>query len=259
GGAAAVTVGDVLVALVFSFMTVILMRNVSGLLEVLLSRWTRVEQGTRYAISAVVRYSIAIAGLMAISKSLGITWKSVQWMAAAVTVGLGFGLQEIFANFVSGLILLFERPVRVGDWITVSGTTGIVTHIRTRATTVRDADGKELLIPNRLLITSPVMNWTLSDNGIRLAFDVRVSPDADEKEIRQALVDAACRVTQVSRRPEPTVMLDAMTNTEQRYRLFVFTNHVELRYEIKDNVITAIRENLLSKPYQVLAVECAMT
>lgn len=259
GASAAVTVGDVLVAVVLAFMTVIMMRNVSGLLEVVLLRWTRIEQGTRYAVAAVVRYSIAIAGLMAVSKSLGITWKSVQWMAAAVTVGLGFGLQEIFANFVSGLILLFERPVRVGDWITVSGTTGIVTHIRTRATTVRDADGKELLIPNRLLITSPVVNWTLSDTGIRLTFDVRVSPDADEKDVRQALIEAAYRVTNVSPRPEPTVMLDAATNTEHRYRLFVFTNQVELRYEIKDHVIAAIRENLLSKPYQVLAVECALT
>lgn len=253
-----VTSGDVLWAILLTGLTVIVVRNVSGLLELLLLRWTHLEQGTRYAIAALARYCVVITAILLVSRSLGLTWKSVQWLAAAVTVGLGFGLQEIFANFVSGLILLFERPVRVGDWITASGTTGVVTHIRTRATTIRDADGKELLIPNKLLITSPVMNWTLSDHGTRLTFDVRVASTASDADIRRILDEVARAHPLVSRKPAPLVLTEGLTNTEQRYRLYVFTYRVDARHELKDQIIAAIREHFAAANIELLLVECPL-
>ena len=113
---------------------------------------------------------------------LGVTWSSVQWLVAAVSVGLGFGLQEIFANFVSGLLLLVERPVRVGDTITVGGVTGTVTRIRIRATTIQDWDLKELVVPNKDLVTGHLLNWTLSDAANRVTVFVGVAYGSRDAE-----------------------------------------------------------------------------
>ncbi len=258
GAPSIVTLGDALLALLIAFVTLLILRSVSSLVELLLMRWSRLEQGTRYAIAAVVRYVVLIIGIIGVARTLGLTWKSVQWLAAAVTVGLGFGLQEIFANFVSGLILLFERPVRVGDWITVSGTTGVVTHIRTRATTIRDADGKELLVPNKLLITSAVVNWTLSDRGTRLSFDVRTTPTADESTVRLLLREIAEKDPRVSSHPAPVVVLDGVSNTEQRFKLFVFTNYIENRQELKDALLKNIRERFTEAEIELLLLDCQL-
>src|SRR6185436_9856212 len=117
-----------------------------GLLEIGVLRRLEVDAPTRYAITAVCRYAIVIVGALFGLSLLGLRWSQLQWMAAGLTVGLGFGLQEVFANFVSGLIVLFERPIRVGDVITIAGIEGTVARIRTRATTVVDWDHREVVI-----------------------------------------------------------------------------------------------------------------
>jgi potassium efflux system protein len=124
----------------------------------------RLDRGSGYAITATIRYVIVLVGVILAARGLGLAWSKVQWLAAAVTVGIGFGLQEIFANFVSGLILLFERPLRVGDIVTVGETSGVVSRIQIRATTIRDWDNRELILPNKTLITGGFLNWTLSDS-----------------------------------------------------------------------------------------------
>ena len=117
-----------------------------------------------------MRYAIAVVGIVLASNILGVSWSKVQWLVAALGVGLGFGLQEIVANFVSGLIVLGERPIRIGDVVTVGDVTGTVTRIRARATTVVDFDNKEVMIPNKAFITERVINWTLSNQTTRLLF-----------------------------------------------------------------------------------------
>ena len=107
-----------------------------------------------------------ITGTIVAFRQLGIGWSSIQWLVAAVTVGLGFGLQEIFANFVSGVILLFERPAHVGDTVTVGSITGTVTRIRIRATTILDWDNKELIVPNKEFVTGNLVNWTLTNSHL---------------------------------------------------------------------------------------------
>jgi potassium efflux system protein len=253
-----VTLGDLILAVVYLVVTIIFVRNVPGLVELSFLSHSHIDPGTRYAIAALIRYTLVMVGMIEVARELGLTWESVQWMAAAVTVGLGFGLQEIFANFISGLILLFERPVRVGDWITVSGTTGLVTHIRTRATTIRDPDGKELLVPNKLLITGAVMNWTLSARGTRLVFDVRTDLTCNESAVRALLLEVAKAEPLVARRPPPFVLLDAVTNTDQRFRLFVYTNAVEDHVELKDNIMRNIREKFAADGINLVSLECPL-
>jgi potassium-dependent mechanosensitive channel len=118
-------------------------RNVPGVLEIAVLRRLSIEPGSRYAITQIARYFIAVIGVIgviAVFNAIGGQWSHVQWLVAALSVGLGFGLQEIFSNFVSGLILLFERPIRMGDVVTVGDLTGTVSRIRIRATTITDAN-----------------------------------------------------------------------------------------------------------------------
>jgi potassium efflux system protein len=122
--------------------------------------------------------------------TLGISWGRVQWLVAALSVGIGFGFQEIVANFISGLIILFERPVRVGDVVTIGDTTGTVTKIRIRATTVRNWDHQELLVPNKQFITGQLLNWTLSDALNRIVIRLGVDYNADVRLALRLMAEA---------------------------------------------------------------------
>ena len=125
-------------------------------------------------ISTLARYAIVVIGLASASSTIGIGWQKVQWLATALTFGLAFGLQEIFANFIAGLIILFERPIRVGDMVTIDNVTGVVSRIRIRATTIGDSDRKEYIVPNKEFITGRTLNWTLSDTINRIVINVGI-------------------------------------------------------------------------------------
>jgi potassium efflux system protein len=207
---------------------------------VLLSR-VRFRQGEGYAIVTVLRYAVLLFGVGWALTLIGITWNKVQWLAAAVTVGIGFGLQEIFANFVSGLILLFERPVRVGDVITVGDVTGKVTRIQMRATTVRNWDQQELVLPNKDLITGRVINWTLSDDVSRLALTVGVSYGADVKRASELLLEIARANPNLSRDPEPFVVFDEFADSTLNLVLRAYVS-IEVRLSTKSALNHAILE-----------------
>ena len=127
---------DLLVSILIVMITWVATKNVPGLLEVAVLRHLPIDAGARYASTTLARYLIVIVGGFFLFNTLNLDWSNFGWIVAALSVGLGFGLQEIVANFVSGLILLFERPLRIGDVVTVQGTTGVVSRIRTRATTI---------------------------------------------------------------------------------------------------------------------------
>lgn len=156
-----VTALDLIVVLLILAMTYVAAKNVPGLLEMSILQRLPLDSGLRFTIVTITRYAIVITGVIVSCNRFGVAWSKVQWLIAALTVGLGFGLQEIFANFVSGIILLVERPVRVGDLVTIGDINGTVTQIRMRATTVRDWNRRELIVPNKDLITGKLINWTL--------------------------------------------------------------------------------------------------
>ena len=169
-------------------------------------------------------------------------WSQLQWMAAALSVGLGFGLQEIFANFVSGIILLFERPFRVGDFITVGEFSGRVTKIRTRATTILDSDNKEIVIPNKTFITGQLTNWTLTDNITRLIIRVGVAYESDVNQVRALLLQAAKEDERVLKEPEPSCWFMAFGVSTLDFELRVFVDMVNLRVEVQDAINARIFE-----------------
>jgi potassium efflux system protein len=186
-------------------------------MEVLLFQHSDIEAGSRYAINQLSKYLMITIGFIAIANKLGGSWSQVQWLVAALTVGLGFGLQEIFANMVSGIILLFERPIRVGDTVTVDNITGRVTRIQMRATTILDWDKKELIVPNKTFITNQLINWSLTSPMTRIVIPLGISYDADvtlaHKVIKQAVISSPLILTT----PEPTVIFIGFGDSSLRF------------------------------------------
>ncbi len=194
------TWGSLLRATVALLITYVAVRDLPSLLELVVLQHLPIDQGVRYATSTLVRYSLLGIGIVVAANLIGISATSISWLVAAMGVGLGFGLQEIFANFVSGVILLFERPIRVGDIITLGDTTGVVNRIRMRATTIVDWDRKEYVVPNKDLVTGRLLNWTLTDQTNRIVIPVGVAYGTD--------TDRACSVLRQAIHEHPHVLED---------------------------------------------------
>lgn len=217
-----VTLADLLVAIMIASMAVIAAKNLPGLLEFTVLQRLPVESGAKFAIKTVASYLISVIGIVWTLKTLGVAWMHVQWLIAAISVGLGFGLQEIFGNFVSGLIILFERPVRVGDIVTVGQVTGCITRIQIRATTISDADRRELIVPNKDFITGQIVNWTLSDPITRVVVPVGIAYDANAELAHALLLQIARENPWVMKDPEPMVVMIGLGESSLNFELRVF-------------------------------------
>jgi potassium efflux system protein len=238
--ARSITLGHALMMMMIALVTIAVSRNLPGLLEVVLLNRLPLDRGGKYAISIVCRYFVVIVGMLLAFRAIGITWHSVQWLAAAVTVGLGFGLQEIFANFVSGLIILLERPVRLGDLVTVNNTTGVVTRIQLRATTITDADRKEMVVPNKRFITDEVVNWSLTDPTIRVVVNIGVAHGADIQLVQRTLIQVARRHPLVLKEPAPSAVFRRFAENSLDFELRVFVPSFENSTEVLHQLNTAI-------------------
>ncbi len=240
-----VTLMALVLGLLALVLTIIGARNVPGLVEIGLLSRIRVDAPTRYAITSLLRYGIVITGSLIGLNMLGMRWSQLQWLAAALTVGLGFGLQEIFANFVSGLILLFERPFRVGDVISVGEFSGTVSRIRTRATTIIDFENKEIVVPNKTFITGQLTNWTLSDQITRLTVKIGVDYGTAPELVHRVLLQAAGEFPQVLRDPEPRSWFLAFGPSSLDFELRVFVGSIAERLVVLDALHTRINELLV--------------
>lgn len=238
--AAAVSLADVAMAVVILVLTVIASKNIPGILEVSILRRLHIEPGASYAINALARYVIAVVGFILTAQAIGINWGHVQWLIAAVSVGLGFGLQEIFGNFVSGLILLFERPIRVGDVVTVGDVTGTVTQIRIRATTILDWDRKELVVPNKEFITNRLINWTLTDTILRVVLPVGIAYGSDTKLARKLLLKVASGHPKVLRDPQPSAFFLGFGDSSLNFELRVFIDSILHLLDVRNDLHMAI-------------------
>lgn len=242
-----VTLGAVLLALVVGVVTALAGRNLPGFLEITVLRRFSMDAGSRYAMATLFQYAIVTLGLLVAVNLIGLRWSSIQWLVAAVGVGLGFGLQEIFANFVSGIVILFERPVRVGDTVTVGTLTGTVSRIRIRATTVTDWDNKEVVIPNKTFITETVINWTLTDDITRLIIKVGVALDSDGQLVEKLILEAIEAEPVALETPAPSVFTVGYGESAILYEARVFYHDLyyllPLQHAIYRRIHKAFQEN----------------
>ena len=200
-----ISLGDLLGALVIVGITFALAGNLPGLLEVLVLSRLNLAQGSAYATTTLLSYAIAGIGFVSTLSTLGVSWDKLQWLVAALSVGLGFGMQEIFANFISGIMILFERPVRIGDTITIGNLSGTVSKIRIRATTITDFDRKDIIVPNKTFITGQLINWSLTDTVTRVTLKLGIDYGSDLDLVRELLLKGAHENPRVLKDPEPLV------------------------------------------------------
>lgn len=233
---APITVADLMTGLAIVVLTFVMARNLPGLLEVMVLSRLSLKQGSAYAISSLLSYTIVGVGIVVSLGTLGVSWGKLQWLVAALGVGLGFGLQEIFANFISGLIILFERPIRIGDTITLGNLHGTVSRIRIRATTVTDFDRKEIIIPNKTFVTDQLINWSLSDNITRVVLNYGVSHGSDLDAVHRLLRDAAESNPRVLKDPEPQVFCTSYGATAFNFELRIFVNDLLDRLYAADEI-----------------------
>ncbi len=241
---APITLGDLLLSIVFIVLTIIATTNLPGLLEIAVLQRFAVDPGVRYAFRALSAYVLSIIGIFAAFERIGIGWSDVQWLAAAITVGLGFGLQEIFANFVSGLIILFERPVRVGDIVTVGGVSGTVSRIKMRATTILDFDNLEMIVPNKDLITGQVVNWTLSSSITRVPIPIGIAYGSDTNQAQKILLEIARKNSYVLQQPEPKAIFMGFGDNALNFMLYVFLLKRQTYLEAVHALNSSIHEGL---------------
>ena len=235
-----ITIADLLLAVFVAIATFVVATNIPGLLEITVLQNLPLGRSRRYAITTITRYVITIAGMVTAFGILGITWSKVQWLAAAITVGLGFGLQEIFANFVSGLIILFEQPIRVGDTVTVGTMEGTVSRIRMRATTIVDWNRKEFIIPNKEFVTGSVVNWTLTDQITRVVIPLGIAYGSDVPQAKALLLQLARDHPDVLKTPEPRALFQRFGESALDLELRVFVPTVDHMLAVRDDLNSAI-------------------
>ena len=235
-----VTLADIIVALLIGVITLVAARRFPALLEIVLLKRSSVSSGGRYAATTLSRYVIAAVGTLLVLSTIGAKWSQVQWLAAALSVGIGFGLQEIVANFISGIIILFERPIRVGDVVTVGDTDGTVTRIQIRATTIRTWDRQELLVPNKEFITARLLNWSLSDQTTRIRVPVGVAYGSDVPLARSLMLLAAKENSMVLSDPGPSTIFAAFGDNTLNLELRCFVGAQDQRMVAMTDIHEAI-------------------
>ena len=237
-----VTLGDVMLVIAIAVTTLVAARNLPSLLEIILLQYFRFSPGSRYAARTLSGYVIVAVGLAMVFKAMGGDWAQIQWLVAALGVGIGFGLQEIVANFISGLILLFERPIRVGDYVTVGDTDGTVTRIQIRATTILTRDRKELLVPNKEFITGRLLNWSLSDQTTRLKLVVGIPYGANVKQAETLMMQAAEEHPRVQKEPRPFVYFQSFGDSALILELRCVIDNVDYRVATLSELHHAIND-----------------
>lgn len=246
-----VTLWNLFLALLFLFGGSYVARHIRGFLEVGLFGRLSLDAGARYAAASIAGYSIvAITALIGLGQ-LGIDWSKMQWILAALGVGLGFGLQEIVANFVSGLIILFERPVRVGDVVTIGELTGTVSKISIRATTIVDFDHREVLLPNKSIITDNVVNWTLNDPVTRIIVKIGVAYGSDLHRVSDILQEIANTHKDVLDNPAPLVFLIEHGDSSINFELRVFVASPPMRWPVAHDINIAVNTALAQNGIQI--------
>ncbi|MGH7182819.1 MAG: mechanosensitive ion channel family protein, partial [Nitrospiraceae bacterium] len=241
----------VIILIVFLFSITFWLK--SWIITRLLAR-SSVELGVRLAIGTIIHYIVIVIGLIVILQTTGINLSSVTILAGALGVGVGFGLQNITNNFVSGFILLIERPVKVGDRIEVGPVTGDVVNISLRATTVVTNDNIAVIVPNSEFVSSRVTNWSYTDRDVRFNFPVGVSYRSDPEVVRRLLLQVADQHAGVLKNPKPDALLQEFGDSALNFVLRVWTRQYSttpdtLRSELSFMISKMFKEHGIEIPF----------
>jgi small-conductance mechanosensitive channel len=253
-GQARVSLANLGLFIIVVVLVVAFARAVGSLFGSRLLARTGMDRGLQYAIGRMVYYALLVFGLMIALQTSGIEVGSVTVILGALGVGIGFGLQNIVNNFVSGLILLVERPVQVGDWIEVAGIGGRVERIGARSTMIITSDNITMIIPNADLVTQQIINWSHGDPKVRFRIPVGVAYGSDIARVRQALLEVAAGHPDVLRDPAPTVFFHGFGDSSLNMELAVWTRDMvqtplRFRSDLNFSIDAAFRRHGVQIPF----------
>ena len=213
----------------------------------------QIEEGTRYTFKRVIELAFILIGAIIAFQSIGINLSGLAVIFGLLSVGIGFGLQNITSNFVAGLILLFERPIKVGDRVTVGGIEGDVIEINIRSTTIRSLNNIDIIVPNSEFVSSQVVNWSHGDRKIRLDIEVGVSYNSDLETVLRSLKEVALENPEILRNPEPDVHLREFGDSSWNMKLRIWIDnpkrHPVVRSDINCAIVRKFRENGVEIPF----------
>lgn len=235
-GSTTITLWSVLSAVGLLLVGLVLARGLQRWVSTAILPRTGLEPSLQSSIATILGYVGVIVAIMLSVGELGINLESIAIVAGALSVGIGFGLQSIVSNFVSGLILLAERPIRVGDTINVKGEEGYVRRISVRSTEIETFERATVIVPNTDLITGMVKNWTHSNTSGRIIVTVNVTFDADPEEVRDILVSCACDHPQVLQKPPPRVFLAKFVDAGMVFELRCVVANVDYGLTVKSDL-----------------------
>src|SRR5216110_3718797 len=187
------------------------------------------DRALQYAIAQIIANVVLVVGVLIVLENTGIHLGALAVFAGAVGVGVGFGLQNIASNFISGLVILAERPITIGDRIEVAGIAGQVEHIRARSTVIRTNDNIMMIVPNTKFIDSPVTNWTYGDRRVRFRISVGVAYGSDVNKVRDVLLGVADENSHTLKEPAPSVFLEKFGDSSIDFKLMVWSSEMSAR------------------------------
>lgn len=246
-----VAISNLLIAIVYVLVAISATRNLPGVMEVLIMNRFSIETGSRHAINQLIGYALIAATALLVAAELGGQWSELQWLVAALGVGLGFGLQEIFANFISGIILLFERPIRIGDTVTVGEISGTVTRIQIRATTITDWERKDLVVPNKTFITDRLVNWTRTDNITRLLIPIGIAYGCDTELAHKIITEIVRSHPLVLKEPESSVFFVGFGDSSLNFEIRLFVKEISNRLPVTHDLHMQLNRELIQHGIEI--------
>ena len=244
-GSFKITLGSILAALITVWASFLISKFLRFVLEEDVYSHLRLASGIPYAISTILHYVILLLGFFVALSALGIDLTKLTILVGAFSVGIGFGLQNVINNFVSGLILLFERPIKIGDVIEVGGNVGEVRRIGIRASVIRTADGSEIIVPNGSFISGQVTNWTLSDRRRAVEVSVNVAGDTDPQRVTELLKSTAAAQPGVVMEPSPQVYVTNFSAGAVTFQLRAWTDREENWPQLRSDLSLAVKDALV--------------
>jgi small-conductance mechanosensitive channel len=246
-----ITIGEVLAFVLIVSASFLLARIITLLLDEEFLPRLPLQRGLPYAISTLTRYVILLSGFALAMVAAGLDLSKATFLAGAFGIGIGFGLQNVVNNFVSGLILLFERPVQVGDAIEVGTLLGEVTDIGIRASTVRTFQGAEVIVPNGNLISKEVVNWTLSNRRRRIEIQIGVAYGTDPEQVIEILLGVAKAHPEVQEDPAPSVVFTGFGDSSLDFQLKCWVDRFELAVEVASELRVAVNRALADASIEI--------
>jgi potassium efflux system protein len=252
-GGEPITPYSLIVLVLVLIITAVVARKVRRLLELYFLRRLPVEAGAQYAVASLTQYALWVIGLLVALKVLNINLTAIAVVAGALGLGIGFGLQNIVANFVCGLVLLVERPIRVRDRITMEGLEGNVRAVNFRSTIIETNDNISVIVPNSEFINGKVINWSIGDPRVRIHVPVGVAYGSDLETVTRALLRVADETAGVLKHPAPEVRFIEFGNSSLNMELLVWTNepikHFLLRSQLNFAIDAAFRREGVQIPF----------